>query len=153
MKNQEQWDRYFLEITEVVRHKSKDPSSKIGAILVGEHNQIISTGFNGFPRGIDETISERWERPIKYDYVVHAEVNAILNAARTGVSTFNSTLYLVGFGPPTVPCKVCCNAIIQAGIKRIVGKAYKPMQDGWEKSCEFSFNRLKEANIEFVELE
>jgi dCMP deaminase len=149
--NQHNWDKYFIDICEVVRQKSKDPSSKIGVVLVGTDNQIISTGFNGFPRGIDETDETRWERPIKYDFVTHGEENAIFNAARTGVSTKNSTLYLVGFGPPTVPCKDCCKAVIQAGIKRVVGFGYKLMQEHYRESCNFSLARLEEAGIEFVE--
>ena len=68
------WDSYFISIADTVRSKSKDTSSKIGAVIVGPEKQIISTGFNGFPRGIDEvTDMSRWERPVKYQFVEHAE--------------------------------------------------------------------------------
>lgn len=144
------WDEYFINIADVVRQKSKDPSSKIGAIIVGPNNNIISTGFNGFPRGIDETISERWERPIKYDFVEHAERNAIYNAARHGIRLENSTLYLVGFGYPTVPCINCTKAVIQSGIRRVVGYAYKA-NESWIDELVFSKNLLDEAKIEFTE--
>lgn len=145
------WDTYFLSIADVVKQKSKDPSSKIGAVLVGLDRQIIATGFNGHPRGIDESLPERWERPTKYEYVVHAEENCIYNAARTGVSTKGSTLYLIGFGPPVVPCIHCTKAIIQAGIVRIVGQAYKEAPENWKHDLDFSVQLLKEVGIECVE--
>ena len=145
------WDEYFIDIADVVRKKSKDPSSKIGAVIVGPDREVISTGYNGFPRGIDEEDQTRWERPIKYEFVSHAEANAVFNAARVGVSLKGATLYLVGFGPPTLPCTECSKAIIQAGIVRVVGHGYKPMQAGWEESCEFAGNLLAEAGVEFCE--
>lgn len=145
------WDKYFIDIADTVRQKSKDPSSKIGAVLVGTSNQIISTGFNGFPIGINEDVSERWERPIKYQYVCHAERNAVSLAARTGVSTLNSTLYIYGFGPPCVPCTECVKVVLQAGVKRIVGYPDKPAPDNWVDDLAFSLALVKEVGIEFVE--
>jgi dCMP deaminase len=146
------WDRYFLDIADVVRQKSKDASSKIGAVIIGVDKQIISTGYNGFPRGIEENIPERWERPIKYQFVEHAERNAIYNAARTGVSVKSGTLYLIGFGPPTVPCIECTKAVIQAGIVRVVGGAYKEVPASWADDLAFAVNLLTEAGIEQVEI-
>src|SRR5579859_7713931 len=122
-ESQRRWDTHFLDIAEVVRQKSKDPSSKIGAVLTIE-NSIFSTGFNGFPMGVDETDPARWERPIKYEYVCHAERNAIALAARKGSATKGATLYLVGFGPPTAPCTECTKMIIQSGIVRVVGRPF-----------------------------
>lgn len=145
------WDEYFLNIADVVRTKSKDPSSTIGAVIAGRDNEIISTGYNGFPRGINEKIVTRWERPVKYDFVVHAETNAIYNAARVGVSTKGCTLYLIGMGPPTYPCKDCAKAIIQAGIKRVVGKPYKELPEHWVESLAFSATLFEEASVEYVE--
>lgn len=145
------WDEYFINMTEVIRSKSKDPSSKIGAVIVGQDHEVLSTGFNGFPRSIDETIAERWERPIKYDYVEHAERNAIYNAARNGIRTKGATLYLTGFGPPCTPCINCTKAVIQAGIVRVVGYSYKPADASWMRELEFSKALLEEAGIEFVE--
>lgn len=145
------WDEYFCKMADLVRLKSKDPSSQIGAVIVGVDKQVLSTGFNGFPRGINELDETRWERPIKYQYVEHAERNAIYNAARTGVSLKGATLYLCGFGPPTAPCTECAKAIIQSGIARVVGFAYKPVQAGWEESLDFALKLMKEAGIEFCE--
>ncbi len=146
------WDNYFLDIAEVVRGKSKDPSTKCGAVIVGQDKQIVSTGFNGFPRGIDEVDPQRWERPVKYQFVEHAERNAIYNAARTGVLLAGCTLYLVGFGPPTVPCVECAKAIIQSGITRVCGRAYKAVPETWVDNYDFAAALLKEADVECVEL-
>ena len=145
------WDEYFLLIADTVRQKSKDPSSKIGAVIVNKDHSVLSTGFNGFPRGINETIGARWVRPDKYKYVAHAESNAIFNACKTGVALEGSTLYLLGMGPPAAPCTECAKAIIQSGIKRVVGRGYKPVPENWEGDFEFSLALLKEAGVEFVE--
>ena len=80
------WTEYFLEIAEVVKLKSKDQSTQIGAVVVGEGNNVLSTGYNSFPRGLDDSLQERQERPEKYFWMEHAERNAIYNAALEGVS-------------------------------------------------------------------
>lgn len=148
------WDRYHIRIAEAVKTKSKDPSSQIGAVIVGKDHAILSTGFNGFPRGINESDPTRWERPIKYQYVEHAERNAIYNAAKNGVQLDGSTIYLTGFGGkgvPVVPCVECTKAVIQAGIKKVVGYAYKDAPESWLEDLEFSNRLLKEAGILVVE--
>jgi dCMP deaminase len=152
MTSQQRWDQYFIDIANVVRTKSKDPSTTIGAVIVGQEKQTVSTGFNGFPRGLDETDPSRWERPIKYQYVEHAERNAIYNAARTGVSLVGCTLYLVGMGPPSVPCTECARGIIQAGIVRVCGKGYKPPSDAWLDDFAFSRALLAEAGVVYEEM-
>lgn len=150
-ERQRVWDTYFIDIADAVRRKSKDTSTQVGAVIVGHDKQIVSTGFNGFPRGIDETDPARWERPIKYQYVEHAERNAIYNAARTGVSLTGCTLYLVGMGPPCVPCTECAKAVIQSGITRVVGKAYKPLPESWNDDLEFASALMKEAGVGCIE--
>ena len=126
------WDEYFIRQAMLVAEKSKDPSTKVGCVIVGEDNEILSTGFNGFPRGVDEGMHEkyigegvkftpnfkRWERPEKYKWVEHAERNAIYNAARNGIRLKNARAYL-NWEP--IPCSDCARAFIQAGIKEIVG--------------------------------
>jgi dCMP deaminase len=107
-------------MAEFVSSKSKDPSTKVGCVIAGEDNEILSTGFNGFARGIDETIRSRWQRPDKYKWVIHAESNAIANAARVGVSLKGSTLYM-NYTPKDTLCDTCAPLIIQAGIVKIVG--------------------------------
>lgn len=106
------WDEYFHAIAQVVALRSKD-GKQVGAVVVGEGQTIISTGFNGFARGIRET-DERQAEDEKLVWVTHAETNAIFNAARSGVSLVGSTLYVTFF-----PCPTCAQAIVQSGIKRV----------------------------------
>ena len=136
------WDEYFLSIADVVRQKSKDTSTKVGAVLV-INNSIFSTGFNGFPIGIDETDLNRWERPAKYEYVCHAERNAIALAARKGSATLGATLYLVGLPP----CTECAKMIIQSGIIRVIFRSVRAIDQTWAKDLEFSRQLLEEAGV------
>jgi dCMP deaminase len=113
------WDKYFIELATLISTKSKDSSTKVGVVIVGEDNEILSTGFNGFPRSVDEVnYPERWERPDKYMWIVHAEANAVANAARIGVSLKGSRMYM-NYRP--CPCSACASLIIQAGVKEIIG--------------------------------
>lgn len=112
------WIEYFLNIAETVKQKSKDQSTQIGAVIVGTDNEVLSTGYNSFPRGIDDNIKERQERPEKYFWMVHAELNAILNAARVGTKLKDSTIYLTS----GIPCSNCARAIINAGIVKVYCK-------------------------------
>lgn len=147
------WDKYFLDIADVVRQKSKDPSTQVGTVIVGPDHEIRSTGFNGFPRGIDESINERWVRPEKYQWVSHAERNALDNATRNGTPTKGCTLYLVGFGPPVVPCVECTKSVIQTGIIRVVGRAYKDVPENWVEDYQFAGRLLDEAKVERLSYE
>lgn len=113
------WDEYFILQAQLASLKSKDPSTKVGCVLVGEGNTILSVGFNGFPRGVDETIKERWERPDKYNWIAHAEKNSIYNAARHGIRLVGAKAYL-NFEPGAI-CADCAIALIQAGIKEVIG--------------------------------
>lgn len=146
------WYPYFIEIAKVVRTKSKDPSSQIGVVIVGPDNEIRSTGYNGFPRGVLD-LAERWtDRPTKYKYVEHAERNAIYNAARCGIGTKGCSMFMVAFGPPTTPCIECAKAVIQAGIIEVVGWPLKPADAAWHESQKFSLDMLTEAGVRFVEV-
>ncbi len=109
------WDEYFMGVAMLAARRSKDPSTQVGACIVSQDNIIISTGYNGMPKGCsDDTFS--WAREgedTKYPYVVHAELNAILNAS--GRDLRGSKLYVALF-----PCNECAKAIIQSGIREIV---------------------------------
>ena len=109
------WIEYFREIATVVAKKSKDKRTNIGAVIVGRDNEIVSTGYNSFPRGINDNVPERQEKPEKYHWFEHAERNAIYNAARIGVSTKGCTIYLSHW----FPCVECTRAIIQSGIETL----------------------------------
>ena len=109
------WDEYFMGIAMLAAKRSKDPSTQVGACIVSTDNIIISTGYNGMPKGCsdDEFPREREGEDNKYPYVVHAELNAILNA--NGRDLRDSRLYVALF-----PCNECAKAIIQSGVKEVV---------------------------------
>lgn len=109
------WDRYFVDMAVLVSARSKDRSTQVGAVIVRDQT-VISTGYNGFPRGVDDEVDERHERPAKYLWTCHAEENAILNASRIGASTQGSTIYVTPLGC----CARCARGIHQAGITRVV---------------------------------
>ena len=112
------WTEYFLNLAEQIKLKSKDQSTQIGAVIVGIDNEVLSTGYNSFPRGLNDNVPERQISPLKYEFIVHAEINAIVNAARAGVSIHGSTLYL----SCGTPCNDCAKAIVNGGIKKIYCK-------------------------------
>jgi len=125
---------------------SKDPHTKVGAILMAsDFSRILSTGINGFPRNMNDTIEMRWERPTKYKYVAHAEMNAICNAARSGVSLDNSIAIVTLF-----PCSNCAKALIQAGIREIYvpENCMKCNITEWEEDFKISREMLFEVNVE-----
>lgn len=107
------WDEYFVNMLDSVSLKSRD-TTKTSAIIVGPDHEIRSTGYNGFPRGL-EYDKEKTVRPEKYFWTEHAERNAIYNAARMGVILHNCTIYVSHF-----PCVDCARGIIQSGIKRVM---------------------------------
>ena len=228
------WDTFFIEMAMLISSKSKDPSTKVGCVIVGPDNEVRSTGFNGFPRGVIELADarehapveieklfsgdgynvkctcgdiiqlgghrrggwdvlpdnplaqeqedprvlmaqveahehfvqpeivlhpERWERPLKYDLVEHAERNAVYNAARVGIPLDGCRAYL-NWEP--LPCKECTKAFIQAGITEIIGpdiefpnhkKAEAPDEDQWQTGDQWKFSisetMLNEAGVTF----
>lgn len=113
------WDEYFMHIAKFISSKSKDRSTKVGCVLVGEGNEVLSTGYNGFPRGIDDDLDYRHERPEKYLWTEHAERNAIYNAARVGIRLIGCRAYV-----PWYPCVDCVRGLIQVGINELI--AYRP---------------------------
>lgn len=106
------WDVRFLELAKHVASWSKDPRTKVGAVLVNDTNQVLSLGFNGFPRGVRDLEERYLDRPTKSLFVAHAERNALDNCF---TDTKGSTLYVT-----MPPCNECVKSIIQKGIKRIV---------------------------------
>lgn len=105
----------MIALAETISHFSKDQSTLAGCVFAGPEHEILSTGFNGFPRGIDDDLAKRHERPEKYYWSEHAERNAIYNAARIGVTLRRSTCYVL-----FLPCYACARGIIQVGAARIV---------------------------------
>jgi dCMP deaminase len=139
------WVDYFRSIAEKVKEKSKDERTHIGAVIVGKDKEIVSTGYNSFPRGIEDYKQERQKRPEKYYWFEHAERNAIYNAARIGVSTKGCTMYLTC----GIPCADCARGIINAGIIRIfiVRGASGANSEKWVDSAERSMDMFEEAGV------
>ncbi|MBQ9273321.1 MAG: dCMP deaminase family protein [Succinivibrio sp.] len=136
------WISRYFKIAEQVSLWSKDPSSKVGAIIVGDKGQIISQGYNGFPRGVKDNEERYAQRELKYKLVVHAEMNAILNALYNGSSVAGATLY-VHFLPV---CQECAKAIIQAGIARVYIDTN--ISERWEESWQITKTMFTEARVE-----
>ena len=139
------WVEYFYKIADQIKEKSKDNSTKIGAVIVGKDKEIVSTGYNSFPRGIEDNKKERQERPEKYYWFEHAERNAIYNAALIGVSTKGCTMYLTC----GIPCADCARGIINAGIIRIFAvRDGEAKSQKWKNSAERSMEMFKEAGVD-----
>jgi dCMP deaminase len=138
----EKWDRRFLEMAELVGSWSKDPSTKVGAVIVDKDRRIVSTGYNGFPQGIADRSELLNDREKKYKLIVHGEMNAILFAQR---SLSGCTLYTT----PLLPCSSCAGVIIQSGIARVV--SWGVDNPRWNDSIGLSKEMFAEAGIECIE--
>jgi len=144
------WNKYFIEMLSVIAAKSKDKSTKVGSIITTKEHTIVSTGFNGFPRGVkeDESVSERFDRPLKYKFTEHSERNAIFASARHGIALNGCTIY-----QSWLPCTDCARAIIQVGIKKIVvdGRTYldsrKYWDERWFDDMVVSVDMIREADV------
>lgn len=154
----ERWDRHFLELAQYHARMSKDPSTRVGSVIVGPDREIVSAGFNGFPRGIADTIERLRDRDMKLRLVVHGEMNAILAAARIGVRIKGCTLYLAAtddsgavWGGP--PCTRCTVEMIQAGIMEVVSYPVKAIPSKWHADLLLSGELLREAGINYREVQ
>lgn len=137
------WDKRFLELAAHIAGWSKDPSTKVGAVIVRPNKTIASVGFNGFPRGIEDTPSRLENREEKYPRIVHAELNAILNCPeRPEGYTLYATL---------APCAQCTAAIIQSGIRRIC--TYIETNERWAQQQAIASEMCKEAGIQIYYLD
>jgi len=144
----EKWDRKYLGLAKYIANEwSKDPSTKVGAVLVNyEYNQEF-IGYNGFPRGVVDSEDRYDDRELKYKMIVHAEVNAILKA---GFIARGSTLYVYpSFSAPPI-CNECAKLAIQSGIKSIVGfepNWLDPIVQRWADSMSVSKMMFEEAGV------
>jgi dCMP deaminase len=145
MNTLDKWDNRYLALAKEVASWSKDPSTQVGAVTVGAKKEVLSQGFNGFPRGIEDTPERYNHRETKYKFVVHAEMNAIYNATYSGTSLDGATLYI--YGLPI--CSECAKGIIQVGIKKVVIEKSKEL-DNWNESLRLSKEMFSEANVEMI---
>ncbi|MDR1694797.1 MAG: dCMP deaminase family protein [Lactobacillaceae bacterium] len=147
----DKWHRRFMEVAKLVSSWSKDPSTKTGAIVVGPDKEIRATGYNGLVRGVNDSRSERFERPTKYDFFEHAERNAVYNASLTGTSLKGCVMYATH-----PPCTDCARAIIQAGVKMVVTNEMKidanTPKNTWRDQLNYSRQMFDEAGVEYKEL-
>lgn len=140
------WDEYFMGIAIFTSFRSKDPSSKVGAVIVNQNNHIVGTGYNGFVAGIEEQ-NFSWNREgdwlnTKYPYVVHAEANAILNSTTSSLE--NCRIYATLF-----PCNECSKQIAQKGIKEVIFLSDKYKDKDFHTA---SINILESAHITYRKL-
>lgn len=139
MKN-EKWDRRFLELAKHVSTWSKDPSTKVGSVIVDDKRRVIGLGYNGFPRGVTDNEERLNDRPTKYSMVAHAEVNAILNSNQ---NKENCTLYIW----PLFSCNECAKVIIQSCMIIRVVSLY-PQLGRWVPAYDVATILFKEARIQ-----
>lgn len=126
--------------------KSNDPSTQNGAILINDRGEILAVAINCFPAGVVES-AERWERPLKYKVIEHAERNVCYCAAKNGVKTEGLIMVC-----PWAPCADCARAIIQSGVKKLVThkQAYELSPERWKKDIDFALEMLHEAGVEVL---
>lgn len=144
------WDERYMRLAREVATWSKDPSTQIGAVAIGNKGEVLSTGYNGFPRNINDTDDRLNNRETKYKYIVHGEMNCIFNATYNGVSLNGSTMYVSG-----LPCcSDCAKGIIQVGVKRVVMDG-DPNNERWKESVDLTLDMFKESGVEweFVTIE
>jgi len=138
----DKWDRRFFGLADFISDWSKDPSTKVGAVIVHpQTKRIVSTGFNGFPSGVEDAEERLKDRAIKYEMVVHAEQNALVFA---GPQAEGGTLYVT----PLPPCARCAVLIIQAGIKRVVCPTPDFSHEPWATQSRIAEEMFNEAGVE-----
>ena len=138
----DKWDVRFVELAMHIANWSKDPSTKVGCVVVGEDREIRSTGFNGFPRGIADDAARLEDREQKYPLICHAEENAIMHAARIGLSLKGCTAYVTW-----PPCTRCARSLIQAGVVEVVYPEEIEVPERWMADFDMSTNMMGEAGL------
>lgn len=142
------WHQRFLNLAKEIATWSKDPSTKCGAIIVSPDRRILATGYNGLPTGYDDFCLTTLPREEKYKRMVHAEMNAVLNAAKFGVKLEGATIYVHGL-------PICCNCakhISSVGINTVVVDSSVLQHERWKHDWEVSKEIFKEVNIKIVEV-
>lgn len=134
----------FVGVAKAVAALSKDPSTKVGCVVVDDDGSVLSLGYNGFPRGVDDLPQRYADRDTKLIFVAHAESNAIAQAARHGVRLLGSTMVLTAL----YPCTNCAKQIIQAGIKRVYApRMSKDVNEQWKLERDRSVVMFIEAGV------
>ncbi len=136
------WDKRFVALADHIARWSKDPSTQVGCVVVGPDREIRSTGFNGFPRGIEDTAERLDDRDQKYPLVCHAEENAIMHAARIGVALKGCIAYVTW-----PPCTRCARSLIQAGVREVIYPDGLEIPERWQEDFHLSSVMFAEAGV------
>jgi len=140
------WHHRFLRLAEHVSHWSKDPSTKCGSIIADNYGTVISQGYNGFPRGVDDSEERYDDRDYKYDHIIHAEMNAVINA-RQAIDGHYVYVW------PMLPCIRCASILAQAHVKCVVSQKLPLSLEGrWGESVAKTKALFKEVGIEVIEI-
>lgn len=146
MTNKElKWHKRFIKLAAFISNWSKDPSTKVGAVIVDKYNRIVSTGYNGFPMNVKDTVKRYENKDIKYKIILHAEENAMSFCKDDLV---DCTLYVSGLPP----CAHCASLIIQHGIKKVIIPKQE-IPERWIESTTLSKEIFKEAGVELIEID
>jgi len=140
---EEKWHVRFIKLAHEVAEWSKDPSTKVGCVLV-KNKRVISTGYNGFPKGISDSFDRLMDREQKYEMTVHAEINAITTAALHGVSTEGASAYIT-FNP----CSRCAAVLINAGIDSVYVSTANDIPPRWLSNFILAGKLLAEAGVDY----
>lgn len=138
------WTDYFMEMAQLVATKSKDPSTKVGCVVITDDKVVAATGYNGLPRGVEDK-AERMERPAKYLWTSHAEENAVSQAARVGMKLKGGTAFVTH-----MPCSRCARTLIQAGIEYVIvdrGTTSMPQEE-----FDVAMQMFKEAGVDVAQI-
>lgn len=140
----EKWDTRFLALAEHIAGWSKDTSTQTGAVIVSPNKRVVSVGFNGLPQGVEDSSERLNNRQLKYQLILHCEMNAI-------IFTRESLLGCMLYTWPLASCSNCAAAVIQAGIWRCVAPTLpEGLKERWQESLELTRQLYHEAGIEFV---
>ena len=145
LSRRDKWDNRFLKVAEDTATWSKDPSTQTGAVIVNPDQTLVSVGFNGFARGMDDDPALYEDRDVKYERIIHCEMNGCITAARNGVSVVGCTLYTW----PFFSCPRCAVHMVQFGIERFVAPMCPDhLKDRWGEALDRAIAYAKEAGKE-----
>lgn len=141
--------KYHRLACSLAQEFSKDPSTKVGSFLIAPDSlQVLSLGYNGMPRGVSEEVQTRWERPAKYQYVEHAERNALYNACRHGTPIEGAICVVTMF-----PCTDCARALIQSGVRTLVAPRPDTQHPRWGSQFQVALEMFEEVGMQLMLLE
>lgn len=142
------WNLKYIELAKKFASWSKDPSVKVGTVAIGSKGQVLSQGYNGFPKQFDDSLDIYKTSKLKKKYIIHAEMNCIYHATLNGISLEGSTLFVYGLEV----CHECAKGIIQVGIKEVVTYSPNPPKNKWLESFKTSEELLAKSNINYIKL-